>query len=195
MMTLWLIRIEDWLDTGFRVRESSEELFDDNESIIIHSRKSSVTKMGEEDTGRLKYLTYSLLQAAVCNGSQLLPESLDKQSEIKLVDGKVIYNTVKYVFSSIEALNKSFLATEDQKHPSGIDIYSVRKSYQLILKLHPKDQSILPLSNGLEILLGKLEMNSMQVNDIPSMVLRPLLIALEVKMFIATHFWAESIIT
>lgn len=74
-------------------------------------------------------------------------------------DPKFLLNTIKTIFSSRESLDQSFLETINHSHPSKIDFGSLRTSYKLIMDLPPYDLFVSTLSNALEILLARIEMD------------------------------------
>jgi len=77
-------------------------------------------------------------------------------------DPSFIISTIKSVFSSNEALNKSFLLKpfkSSKENTSGLDIEAIEESYDLILNLKPKELFVRTLANAIEILLAKLTLN------------------------------------
>ncbi|KAG4087335.1 hypothetical protein H8356DRAFT_1281619 [Neocallimastix lanati (nom. inval.)] len=77
-------------------------------------------------------------------------------------DPSFIISTIKSVFSSNEALNKSFLLKpfkSSNENTSGLDIEAIEESYNLILNLKPKELFVRTLANAIEILLAKLTLN------------------------------------
>lgn len=95
-------------------------------------------------------------------------ESLSVNMEKKLTsmesknDPSFVISTIKSVFSSNEALNKSFLIKpfkSSKENTSGLDIEAIEESYNLILNLKPKELFIRTLANAIEILLAKLTLN------------------------------------
>ncbi|CAG8523055.1 8963_t:CDS:10 [Dentiscutata erythropus] len=89
-------------------------------------------------------------------------KSFGKQRQSGVIRGnpKFLLNTIKTVFSSRESLDQSFMETTTQySHPSKIDFGSLRTSYKLILDLRPHELFASTLSNALEVLLARIEMD------------------------------------
>ncbi|KAJ3279630.1 hypothetical protein HK104_001276 [Borealophlyctis nickersoniae] len=95
-------------------------------------------------------------------------------------DPHFLLSTLRTIFSSSEALNQSFLTVDGADgHPSGLDIISIRESYDLILALSPRDKFITTFANAIEILLAKLHLNLKHLQTGSPKVLRQIMILLE----------------
>ncbi|ORX97741.1 HECT-domain-containing protein [Basidiobolus meristosporus CBS 931.73] len=108
------------------------------------------------------------------------------------IDSKFLINTIRTVFSSTETLNVSFLAeSPEQEHMSGLDLDSIRNSYNLILHQKPKQLFIDTLAAATEIVLAELEINSKRLSKAEG--LRVLLILLE-NPLMKDSFYSESLL-
>ncbi|CAG8475728.1 4970_t:CDS:10 [Paraglomus occultum] len=136
----------------------------------------------EEAQLSLKKLTLPLLECAIETYTEQSPNNaaLDISSSLHNGDPKFLLNTIRTAFSSREILNDSFLKTSAQKssHPSGIDLVSLRKAYDLIFELEPKALFRSTVFDALEILLSKVLVDP-KVLDQEDVSIRYLLIVLE----------------
>ena len=89
----------------------------------------------------------------------MLESSVENYKQCK--DAAFLVNTIRTVFTSSEALNDSFRTAKGDCHDS-LDIPAVRKAYNLLLNLEPKDTFVVPFLNSLEIHLAAL--SSMVIN-------------------------------
>ncbi|KAH9263838.1 hypothetical protein BASA83_012715 [Batrachochytrium salamandrivorans] len=96
-------------------------------------------------------------------------------------DPTFLGNTLRTVFSSAEALSRSFIIADKDinTNSSLLDIQSIRKSYHLILQLTPPDLFQTVLANALELFLAKLLLNTEKLRTAGPDLLRGIVIAME----------------
>ncbi|KAK6097690.1 hypothetical protein MT418_001787 [Batrachochytrium dendrobatidis] len=110
-------------------------------------------------------------------------------------DPTFLTNTLGAVFSSVEALTKSFLLSDQdiKSNSSMLDIPSIRKSYHLILKLSPPDLFQIVLANALELLFAKLLLNAKKLRNAESDLLRVIMITVENPLLMDPRYY-ESLL-
>ncbi|KAJ3160885.1 hypothetical protein HDU86_008247 [Geranomyces michiganensis] len=131
--------------------------------------------MPKEPQPDIRYLTLPLLKAA------LAATSSEGQCQQQRDGTKFLVHVLRTVFSSSDALNRSFLANTDasgSRHSSGVDLGAVREAHALIVAL-PKDTFLRPFVNAIEILLAKLHLNATKLQTAPPERWRQMLILLE----------------
>ncbi|KAI8847704.1 hypothetical protein BC829DRAFT_444369 [Chytridium lagenaria] len=121
----------------------------------------------------LVYVTLPLLEKAVATYRVPSPRSRaasadpdmapieDAVDDVVSDDPTFLVNTLRTCFSSSESLNQSFLlpGTDVNGYEFGVDVASLRASYELISKLEPRQLFERTLVNALEILLASLQLN------------------------------------
>ena len=136
-----------------------------------------------EETIGLTFLSRDLLDIAV-----------SQYKQDPTMDSTFLLNTIHGVFSSVEALGKSFLLMEDsfpgedskvQAHSSSLDLDSIVSSYNIILTLSPVSAFQKRLVHAVEILLIKLFKISKQNQNPDPSILRILLIVLLVRLYLS----------
>ncbi|KXJ25787.1 uncharacterized protein LOC110243883, partial [Exaiptasia diaphana] len=88
----------------------------------------------------------------------MLQSSIDKYNECK--DPAFLINTIRTVFTSVEALNESFRLEDHINNNlkfNDLDVDAVRTAYSLLLSLQPKEAFVGPLLNAVEIHLVTLD--------------------------------------
>lgn len=102
----------------------------------------------------------------------MLQSSIDNYNECK--DPAFLINTIRTVFTSVEALNESF-RQEDQTNENiqfdELDVNAVRKAYSLLLSLEPKETFVGPLLNASEIHLVTLNSLMISPNEVYQLVI------------------------
>ena len=98
----------------------------------------------------------------------MLESSVENYEECK--DAAFLINTIRTVFRSSEALNDSF-KTAKGDFPYSLDVPAVRKAYDLLLNLEPKDTFIQPLLNSLEIHLAALSSMIINPDEVAQLVI------------------------
>ena len=129
----------------------------------------------------LKYLSLEFLQIAV-----------DQYQNDSDLDPTFLLNTIDGVFSNIESLSKSFLCTytedlslkDENRHPSGLNIQDIEKSYEIILSLSPSSLFLKKMVYATELLLIKLFKVVKKLENIDLPILRIFFILILVKIII-----------
>ncbi|KAJ3022896.1 hypothetical protein HKX48_004939 [Thoreauomyces humboldtii] len=136
---------------------------------------SADSQSDEEQQLSLGYLTLPLLKSALATCGA---DMVNQQS----ADARFLVNTLRTVFLDGDALNRSFLlegnSGSSKSHSSGVDLDAVREAYALITTL-PRETFLVPLSNAIEILLARLQLNIAKLQTAPPQNWRQMLILLE----------------
>ncbi|KND03875.1 uncharacterized protein SPPG_01327 [Spizellomyces punctatus DAOM BR117] len=155
--------------------------------VTAHGHEQDASSGDEEPQLSLQYLTLPLLKSAVATYRSTavepkLHENGSGGDDRLLGDPRFLVNTLRTVFSDSDALNRSFLAETETRHPSGLDISAVREAYELILDVQPRKTFLIPFVNALEILLARLQLNLHRLQAGEPQRLRQILILLEIPL-------------
>ncbi|KAI8894182.1 hypothetical protein BC833DRAFT_605853 [Globomyces pollinis-pini] len=135
----------------------------------------------------LKYLTMELLSLTIENYKATKTDTFGSECE---GDPTLLLNTIRSVFSSLEAMSLSFtLKSSKNPHASQLDVVSITQAYNLILQLEPATVFQNSLMDAVEILVSKLNLNMKQLQLPKSPLLRILLMLLlnPLMQTIGTH--------
>ncbi|KAJ1555372.1 hypothetical protein HK096_002642, partial [Nowakowskiella sp. JEL0078] len=171
--------------TQEQVSDDSRESDDNDGDDFLYIKKI------EQFYSTIDYLSLPLLKeqielygSAIKNSLEFVDEEAQNNDDFTkdgdIQNERFLIEPLETIFSSSEALNKSFLAEgESAKHPSGLDISEIRQCYALILSLKPKEDFKTAIVNSLEILLAKIHLNIRTLQTAPSSYLRQFIILLE----------------
>ncbi|KAI8826569.1 uncharacterized protein EV422DRAFT_1875 [Fimicolochytrium jonesii] len=105
-------------------------------------------------------------------------------------DTKPLTDRLRSLYSDSDALNRSFLAADEERtHPSGIDMSALRQASSIIAELLPREVFYMAIVEALEITLARLQMNLRKLNSASTHHCRQLLIILECPLW---HDGAQS---
>ncbi|EDO40302.1 predicted protein, partial [Nematostella vectensis] len=97
-----------------------------------------------------------------------LQSSIENYNQCK--DPAFLLNTIRTVFSSIQALNESF-KKESYHESTELDVSAVHKAYEMLLALEPQEAFAGPLLNATEIHLITLSSQVVKVDEVQQLVI------------------------
>ncbi|KAJ3231579.1 hypothetical protein HDU78_007622 [Chytriomyces hyalinus] len=147
----------------------------------LEKTSSSTSSLFEEmDVETLSnHLTLSILETASAR-IQANPAASDSPSAMSK-ETLSLLKTVKTVFSSAEAVNASFLAPglNSSSNDLGIQLDDLRKSFELISNMEPKERFQHTLLSSLEMLVSSIHLNMKRYNSGDPKMLRVFVVLLE----------------